>query len=149
MADFVLDASVFIADFTRRQTNNQAVRARLYLDQIKAGAGHAHIPSLMPAEVCGALARETKPRVRGQALAIAARRSLGQFAQQGSVIIYPLDAARMQLAIRMAIDYGLKGADATYAALSDELGLDLVTFDENNLAKPLLRGGYARVVVPT
>lgn len=49
----------------------------------------------------------------------------------------------------MAIRYGLSGADAIYAQLSEELALNLVTFDERTLADRLRRGGYTRVVMPT
>ena len=94
-------------------------------------------------EVCGALARD-----ESMSTAVDARKRLNQLATQNSLVVYDLDKAKMQRAVTIAIDYRIKGADATYAALSDELGLNLITFDEKSLANPLRNGGFTQVVVP-
>lgn len=144
MADFVLDANVIFADLTRERASNQGSRAKPYLDQVRAGTAKAHIPTLMLIEVCGALTRQVSTN-----MAEVARQTFEDWQTSEKLLIYALDAARMQKALSIAIRYGLKGSDAVYVALSDELVLPLVTFDEDSLATPLQRGGYARVVVPS
>ena len=82
-------------------------------------------------------------------MALRAQSLLRQFAEQGKIVVYQLENTRLEQAATMAMDYLLRSLDAIYVALSDELKLELVTFDENSLAEPLRRGGYTRVVVPT
>ena len=49
--------------------------------------------------------------------------------QLGRVFFYDLDQRRAQSAAQLALQYGLGGADAVYAALAAEQGTKLKTLD--------------------
>lgn len=149
MPEFVLDVNVLIADLVERQDDNQFTRAQSYLAQVRSGSARAHIPSMMLVELCSGLFRELQNSDEATVLAAEGRKRLGILNKIGNVIEYDLDVRRANQAGDMAIRYGLSGADAIHAQLSEELALNLVTFDERTLAERLRRGGYTRVVVPT
>lgn len=143
MPDYVFDSNVLIADILQEQTANNYARVKPYTDELKAGNTTAHMPQLGLIETCGALRRQA-----GLSLALATKATFAQWVSNGQLSLHDLDDSRTTLAVDMALQYGLKGADATYAALSQELGVTLITLDRNSLAVPLQNGGYSLVAVP-
>ena len=76
-------------------------------------------PTLALAEVTGAISRSRQDPGRAQAFAT----TLGQLP---NITVVPLDTALGQRALELAAEYGLRGADAVYAAVAPHAGC---TFD--------------------
>ena len=58
-----------------------------------------------------------------------AERIFRLWAEEGLVRWYDLDSSRMDKAVQIAILHRFKGGDSVYAALADELGYSLITYD--------------------
>ena len=54
---------------------------------------------------------------------------------QGILKIQPVDTNLLQLALGLAADLRLKGADAIYVALAHQLGVPLVSWDKEQLQR--------------
>jgi predicted nucleic acid-binding protein len=143
VTDYIFDSNVLVADLLQERTDDHLARVSPYTDRMKAGGDLAHMPSLGLVEVCGAVFRQA-----GLALALSARAALSQWVERGSLAFHDLNETRANQSANMAMEYGLAGADATFAALSGEMGLVLVTLDDRSLADRLRSGGYPLVVVP-
>lgn len=151
MPDVCLDSNVFIAHLLREAEREPKVDP--YFTEMSEGRLVVHVPRLALLEICGAIRRQlgqTRPHV-GLISALAARSTLLSWAQSGELHFYDLDNTRMLRASDIAIQYALKGSDAEYVALSEELDLDFVTLDEASLVEPIRKQGYPRlprVIVP-
>jgi len=53
--------------------------------------------------------------------------------QDGTLMLYPLDRNRMDHASDIALRYRLSGLDCVFAALAEELGIPIKTFDQEIL----------------
>jgi predicted nucleic acid-binding protein len=126
----VIDASVLVSWFHRADPFHQASRA--WLRQHLLAGGQIYAPWLLQSEVAGALTRRTGDQALG---ARAARwvRSLPE------LHLVALDAAVGQRAADLAVGLRLRGADAVYVAVADQLQLSLVTWDREQRE----RGGNA------
>jgi predicted nucleic acid-binding protein len=80
-------------------------------------------------ETGGAVARITQDKE----LARTAVRNLYQFPFMRLV---PVDHALVDDAADLAITFSLKGADSLYVAVAKQLGVPLVTFDQEQLTRP-------------
>ena len=78
----------------------------------------------MPAEVAGAIGRRLNARI--------ARRAVGHVLRIPSPRVVPIDRRLGGRAATLAADLGLRGADATYVAIAEQLGLPLVTWDREH-----------------
>jgi predicted nucleic acid-binding protein len=85
-------------------------------------------PSLLLAEVGGALARRT-----GQAGL--AEQIVADLLADPTVELVPLDQGLAVRAARDAIAFGLRGADATYVAVARAFNVPLVTWDREQAAR--------------
>ena len=82
---------------------------------------------LVPVEVLATLnCRAQRNRV---ALLVTWKQNFVEWERDGKLVLYPLDRDRMDIALNIAIRDRLKGPDAIIAALAEELGLPLRTFD--------------------
>lgn len=126
----VVDASVWLSWLRPSDRHHQATREwiepRLLAGEVLA------TPDLAIIEVAGAIAR------------ITGRSSLGRRAAAGLMDIplldvHPGDQERFALAIAVAADGRLRGADAVYAALAMRLDAPLVTWDEELLDRASAR----------
>lgn len=59
--------------------------------------------------------------------------------------LLPLEQALVDEAASLAAQFGLKGMDSFYVAVAKQLGIPLVTFDQEQLTKP---ASIIRVVRP-
>lgn len=50
--------------------------------------------------------------------------------------LVPIDQLLVDEATKLAADLGIRGADSFYVALAKSLGIPLVTFDHEQLARP-------------
>jgi predicted nucleic acid-binding protein len=116
----VIDASVWVA--INRDTDPAHSRCMAWLDSVLDSNDRLVAPTLLVAEVAGALRKLT----RQQAVASAVVEEL--FAL-GAVELIPLDRERARRAAALAAASGVRGADAVYLALAQELVENLVTLD--------------------
>ncbi len=115
-----LDASVFVSACNRSEPAFESCRA--LLDAIRQGEVPLMEPSLMPVEVAGAIRR-----VHGNASI--AKEFVEAILQLPHFTLVVCDEGLMNRAIVMAIEHGLRGADAVYVATAFRYGAMLVTLD--------------------
>jgi len=132
----VIDSSVFVAHFWTSDEHHD--RAEPYIAGIEKGDTVFHIPTLAIVEICAVVTRRVS-----KAVALAARLRLEQWAEKGLITVYELDKERAYKSANAAMDYRLRGADAVFLGLAEELGLNIITFDSKSLAKR-----YPGAVVP-
>jgi predicted nucleic acid-binding protein len=116
----VIDASVWVA--INRDTDPAHSRCMAWLESVLDSNDRLVAPTLLVAEVAGALRRLT----RQQAIASAVVEELFTL---GTVELIPLDRERARRAAGLAAASGVCGADAVYLALAQELEESLVTLD--------------------
>ncbi|MCC7360107.1 MAG: PIN domain-containing protein [Anaerolineales bacterium] len=96
--------------------------SRRWFTQHTLDGGQYAAPSLMLAEVVGAISRRTgKPALANQALQ--------QLLHVPGLRLVSLDRRLGKAAAQLADSAGLRGADAVYAALAQHLAIPLVTWD--------------------
>jgi predicted nucleic acid-binding protein len=127
----VLDASVWISRTIVTDRNHTA--SRLWVARHLQAKKVFVVPTLFELEVADAISRVTKDP-------ILARKQVAQLRRlntRGVIRFVPLLGDLMQNATSLSIDFGLRAADAIYAALAQRLGVDLVTFDAELLSLPV------------
>ena len=117
---FVVDASVWVSALVATDVNHESSRRWL----LQAGdAGKPVVaPSLLLAEVAGAVARRTGAPTLGL-------RAIGLVQRLPVSRIVPVDSELAQAGAGMAAKARLRGADAIYVALASRLSIPLVTWD--------------------
>lgn len=117
---YTLDANIFVRDLDARHEDH-AVCNEL-LERLAQTATRIVLPTLVLAEVAGALSRELRDPMRGR-LAVMLLRELP------NVSLVALDDALAQEAAEIAADRALRGADACYVAVARRNNCTLVTLD--------------------
>lgn len=126
MTDIVVDASVWVSRLVEGDVHH--ARCRQWMDSQAAGGGLLVAPVLVLAELAGAISRRTnRPSLARQAV-----RGLQALPQLRLVSVDPPLA---DLAAGLAADHALRGADAVYVATASQLGLSLVTLDDEQLRR--------------
>lgn len=127
----VVDASVWVSSLVRQDLHHQASREWIR-QQLSSGTSFA-IPTLALAEIAGAVARRRSSPALGHLAIESVTRTVG-------LRLISCDRSVGEEAARIAADYRLRGADATYAAVARLLGLPLYTWDQELLqrAAPLV-----------
>ena len=120
----VIDASVYIALINAREENHASSWA--WFEQTKRAQEPIVAPVILLAEVSAALTRG----VEGKALA---HRVVQQLKRSEAVELVPVTLAMAEQAAIIAADYRIRGCDAVYVALADQLGDPLVTLDRQQL----------------
>jgi len=117
---FVVDASVHIADMRPSEPYHREARA--FLDYVRQTGESAYQPIIVLAEVAAAIARGTgRPGL--------ARRLTGFLRRIPNFIFVPVDDTLGELAVEVAASQQIRGCDAVYVALAQQLGAILVTLD--------------------
>jgi predicted nucleic acid-binding protein len=102
--------------------------SRRWLHQYTAGGGMLVEPVLLLAEVADATARRTGRPTLGH-------RAVTQVLAFPTLRLAVVDRELGLAAAQMAADHRLRGADAVYVALAAELGIPLVTWDAEQIAR--------------
>lgn len=115
----VVDASVWVARLVPEDIFHEPVKrwmsARLEQeDQFLA-------PSLLLAEIGGAISRRTMPSL--------GLRAVEQLQNLPGLQLIEMEHSLLQEAAQLAAELGLRGADATYVAVSARLSIPLITLD--------------------
>ena len=116
----VVDASVVVSRLVPHDVHHEATRA--WLTEHVARGGLLIAPTLLLAEVAGAVARRTgKARL--------ARRAVAAVLQLPGLRLVSLDEALARTAANLAGQLRVRGADAVYIAAAAALGVPLATWD--------------------
>jgi len=115
----VVDASVWVARLVSQDVFYEPVRewmsARIREDdQFLA-------PSLLLAEIGGAISRRTTPSL--------GRKAIAQVQNLPGLQLVEMENSLLLEAAQLAAELGLRGADSTYVAVATRLDLPLVTLD--------------------
>jgi predicted nucleic acid-binding protein len=122
----VLDASVWVSSL-RSQDINHAISLQ-WSTQWIGGGGAIVVPTLFLAEVGGAVARP--PRLPGLG-----RRAVADAIGEPAFTFVAVDQTLAEAAANHAADLLLRGADSVYVALAERMGIPLVTWDSEQLAR--------------
>lgn len=117
---FVVDASVHIADMRPSELHHPAARA--FMDTVRQSGMPIYGPIIVLAEIAGGLAR-------GTGRADLARREIRLLQRLPNFVFVPVDEALGRLAAETAAAYQIRGCDALYVALAQQLDATLVTLD--------------------
>ena len=117
---FVVDASVYIADV--RPSEPYHPDARAFLDHLRRNGEPAYAPITALAEVAGGISRGTgRPGLT--------RRLTSLLGRVPNFIFVPVDEILGQQAAEIAGAQQIRGCDAIYVALAQQLGMTLITLD--------------------
>ncbi|MCH8799457.1 MAG: type II toxin-antitoxin system VapC family toxin [Chloroflexi bacterium] len=131
MEDIVVDSNILIASFLDFDALHQ--RSQPYIAGLENESYIFHLPMIVVVEIISALSR--RPTSNRLALLARANQSLLAWEESGRISLYPLDQKRLNLSLTVAQRDRLRGADSVVAALAEELGISLKTFDDDILAK--------------
>jgi len=123
---YTVDASVWVNSFDQREPGHDI--SRRLLEQLRDHVVPVILPSLVLAEVAGAVSRTRNNPA--QALAFAS--AIGQLP---NLTLVPLDASVAHQATQLAAQHGLRGADSVYAAVAVQANCTLVTLDNEHLTR--------------
>jgi len=116
----VVDASVVVSRLVPHDVHHEA--SRRWLTQHIAGGGLLIAPTLLLAEVAGAVARRTgKPRL--------AQRAVAAVLRLPALRLLPVDEILARAASSLAGQFRVRGADAIYIAAAAALRVPLATWD--------------------
>ena len=132
----VVDASVWVSVLVPRDVHH--VASRDWLQKVAFAGDGIVVPSLLLAEVAGAIARRTGRPALGQ-------RAIDRILAFPMFRVASVDERLGRAAARMAADRRLRGADAVYVALADQLGIPLITWDDEQISR---RDGGIQVRTP-
>ncbi len=117
---YIIDASVHIADM--RPSEPHHPEARAFLDYVRQSGEPAYGPIIVLAEVAAGIARGTgRPGL--------ARRLTGLLQRIPNFAFVPVDETLGELAAEIAAVHQIRGCDAVYVALAQQLSAPLVTLD--------------------
>ncbi|MCH8989151.1 MAG: type II toxin-antitoxin system VapC family toxin [Chloroflexi bacterium] len=131
MESIVVDSSILVASFLEHEEKHQ--QALEYISGLQRGDYIFHLPMLVIAEVLAAISRQ--PTANRLPLLARAGQSLRAWEQSEKILLYPLDRDRLELSVTITQRDRLRGADSVVAALAEELGMPLKTFDGEILTR--------------
>jgi predicted nucleic acid-binding protein len=125
MEHIVVDTNVIVASCLESEDFHQA--GQNYITGLEGEDYVFHLPMLVVVEVMATINRRAQ-RNR-LALLVTWKQNFADWERDGKLVLYPLDRGRMDSAANIAIRDRLKGPDSVIAALAEELGMTLRTFD--------------------
>lgn len=137
MSAVVVDASVWISSLISQDVNH--VVSRRWRRSWLADGGTFALPLLILAEVAGALTRRTGQARLGD-------RAVATILTNPAITLVAVDRQLATLAAQHASSFPLKGSDAVYTALAEQMGITLITWDNEQLTRA---GGRIQVRQPT
>ena len=119
MTFFVLDASVWVARLIPQDEFHPLIKEWMIVQRTMDGQFMS--PSLLLAEVAGAVSRRTIPSL--------GHRAIQELQSLPGLRIIEMNNELIREAAGLAADLGLRGADSVYVAVAKQLGVPLLTFD--------------------
>jgi predicted nucleic acid-binding protein len=123
---YTIDASVWVNGFDQREPGHE--NSRQLLDLLSTQSTSIVVPNLVLVEVAAAVSRTRQRPDQAYAFAIALN-------NLPNVTVVPLDDIIVHQALTLAARYGLRGADAVYAAVAVQAGCALITLDNEQLTR--------------
>ena len=123
---YTVDASVHVSALNPAEAGSATSQA--FLVVAHQNRLPFYCPTLLPVEVAAPVARVLDDDERAAALGATSRDWPGQ-------TLVPLDEAVAERAVGLAAPAHLRGADAVYAAVAQQYGTTLVTFDREQLTQ--------------
>lgn len=133
---YVVDASVWVSRFVPGDEHH--LLSRSWLAALVTGGGNVVSPALLLPELAGAIARRTGSSDM-------ATRAVELIQEYSLARLVTIDALVAAVAARLAGELRLRGADAVYLAVAYQLGIPLITWDHEQLAKGVW---VAKVLTP-
>jgi len=137
----VVDASVWVARYV--PTDAFHVESAAWVRRQLRARRVLFIPAILAPELAGSLARILNDAAFGM-------RAARDVMRLRCVRLVPVDSELAEEALRTAASLRLRGADSVYAALARRLGVQLVSWDKEQLARagavPPSRAGRTRAV---
>lgn len=122
----VVDASVYIATINSHELAH--TRAQTWFSQALSRGDQLFAPSILMAEVTSALSR-------GVGDLQLAHQVLQQLMTFQDVALEPVTIVLGERAAEIAADHRIRGCDAVYVALAEQLGDYLITLDQEQLQR--------------
>ncbi len=117
---FVTDASLWVARLVPQDVFH--ARARDWMSANREAGTEMLAPSLLLAEVAGAVSRRTgDPSL--------AQRAIAQLENLPGLRLVEMDRTLLDEAAQLAAELGLRGADSVYVAVASHLDIPLATLD--------------------
>ena len=129
----VVDASVFVAAFSRDEVHH--AKAVAWLNRALAETATLDVPAIVLPEVSAAISR-------GQDDDGLAKRTLNLLSSTDLIQIFAVTPELARRAAEIGIVQRIRGCDAVYVALAEQLGTELVSLDQQQLAR-------GKAVIPT
>lgn len=123
----VVDASVWISNLLAHDSNHTS--AVTWVDNHLRGGGRLVAPIMLVLETAGAVVRIAQDKRL-------ARQVVGHLYLLPHLQLVPINQVLIDDAADIAITFGLRGPDALYVAVAKQLGIPLVTFDQEQLTRP-------------
>jgi len=120
------EREVWVNGFDQREAGHAT--SRQLLEVLRTRALPIIVPNLVLAGVAGAISRTRNDPVRAEAFAT----TLGRLP---NVTVVALDEALGYQARALAAQYGLRGADAVYAAVAQQAGCTLISLNHEHLTR--------------
>jgi len=120
----VVDASVWVSRLVSADVHHPL--SQTWLESFVSSGGQCVAPVLLLAEVAGAISRRTTEARLGQA-------ALQMLLRLPALRVVSVERRLGMSAAQLAADLGLRGADAVYVALAQQLKVPLVTWDQEQL----------------
>jgi predicted nucleic acid-binding protein len=122
----VVDASVWVSRLIPQDVHHSASSG--WIERYITTGNLLVAPALLLVEVAASVSRQ-----RGQSAL--ARSIVGDLSATDELQLVPLDAALLQATVNTAIDLQLRSGDAFYVAVAHQLGVPLVSWDREQLAR--------------
>ncbi|GAB4526772.1 MAG: hypothetical protein Kow0063_01330 [Anaerolineae bacterium] len=122
----VIDASVYVALINAHEKEHASSWS--WFEEAKAAQEPIVAPVILLAEVAAALSR-------GVGDVDLAHRVVEQLKRSGVIELLPVTLSIAERAATIAADLRIRGCDAVYVALADQLSQDLVTLDQQQLER--------------
>ena len=122
----VIDTSVFVAIVSTYEAGHLASFA--WFSQVLSAGIPISAPTIMLAEVAAAISRGQNDPQR-------AYRAMQLLVQTSFVSLVPVTQVLAYRSAEIAADYKIRGCDAVYVALAEQLGEELVTLDNEQLTR--------------
>ena len=120
----VVDASVWVSRLVSADVHHPL--GQTWLETFVGSGGQCGAPALLLAEVAGAISPRTTEARLGQAV-------LQMLLRLPALRVVSVEQRLGMTAAQLAADLGLRGADAVYVGLAQQLKVLLITWDQEQL----------------
>lgn len=132
----IIDASVFMALLYQDEPGH--IASRSWFGAVLMSGAVLSSPVIVVAEVAAAISRSKNDSARASQFV--------QLLAGGDLIsLYPVTFGLVERAAEIAVNYKIRGCDAVYVALAEQLGEELMTLDSEQLTRG---AGVVRTVRP-